>query len=96
MCIRDRLGAGVFQPEDEQQQQHADLRRQVDEILGEVQLDQPARPEDQPGGQVGGDRADADAIRQPCEEPQADEEDTQLDERSGDVGSCRRKKDLVH
>ena len=75
----------VLEAEGEQQQHDADLGCEVDEVLRQLRPDEAALAEHHAGDEVRRDRADADAVGEPREQREPEDDRAELDERDRDV-----------
>ena len=87
---RGELLGGVLEAEREQEEHHADLGCQPDEVFREVGADDAAFAEHEACDEVGGDGADADPVGDPGEDRQAEDDRPELDEGDRDVVGRRR------
>ena len=71
--VPTRSAARVLEPEQQQQQDHADLGAGGNELLARVQRQQTAVPERQSGQQIKGNRREADPAGDPAEDAEGKE-----------------------
>ena len=81
--VGDEVAGGVLQAEHQQQQDDADLGADRDELLAGAQRQQAALTEGEPGQQVEGYRGELEAPGDPAEQPQAEDDRTELDQEDG-------------
>ena len=85
-----QLVGRVLEPEREQEQQHPDLGDDGDEVLADVEVDEPALAHREAGEQVEGDRRDAETPGETGQDREAEHDGTDLDERQRRLGAGRR------
>ncbi|MCO5555065.1 hypothetical protein L7F22_008605 [Adiantum nelumboides] len=92
----DQLDRGVLEPEQQEQQDDADLAGQRGEVADVAQRDDSARPEREATEQVERDGGQADPLRESAEQAEPEEDGAEFEQfECGDVGRRRRRDHLA-
>ena len=90
-----QLVGAVLEAEREQEEQHADLAGEMDEVGADVERCDPALADGEPGEQVEGDGGDAEPTGQPREHREHERDGADLDEGKGRI-AVRGRDDRGH